>query len=204
MELKEIFHDLIRRYDPAQAEPLWTALENAYTGPGRFYHNLAHLQHLYMELHEIKHLVQDWDTLLFTLFYHDVVYEATQKDNEVQSAIYATKVLSNLKYPAAKTERCNAQIRATQYHEAVADADTNLFTDADLSILGKDSADYARYAEQVRQEYAIYPDELYKPGRQKVLLHFLAYEMIYKTNHFQEKYENQARINLKNELHMLE
>jgi predicted metal-dependent HD superfamily phosphohydrolase len=37
---------------------------------------------------------------------------------------------------------------------------------------------------------------MYKPGRKKVLHHFLAFPEIYKTPEFKEKYELQARKNL--------
>ncbi|MDX2245424.1 MAG: hypothetical protein SF052_01505 [Bacteroidia bacterium] len=80
------------------------------------------------------------------------------------------------------------------------DNDTNLFTDADLSILGQKREIYHAYSTNVRKEYAIYPDILYNPGRKKVLQHFLAMEQIFKTPHFQEKYEAQARANLEEEL----
>lgn len=203
MELQEIFHDLVRQYDPAQAETLWTALENAYTAPGRFYHNLEHLGNLYAELLEVKHRATDWDTLLFTLFYHDFVYDVSQKDNEAQSAGIAEQVMQRLSCPAEQIIRCATQIRATQHHDIQPDADTNLFTDADLAILGQSQEAYLHYVEQIRKEYAIYPDALYKPGRKNVLLHLLSQNQLYKTGHFYRKYETQARANLKNELQLL-
>jgi predicted metal-dependent HD superfamily phosphohydrolase len=42
----------------------------------------------------------------------------------------------------------------------------------------------------------MYPDFLYKPGRRKVLTHFLEMERIFKSDHFYQKYEEQARKNL--------
>jgi predicted metal-dependent HD superfamily phosphohydrolase len=80
------------------------------------------------------------------------------------------------------------------------DNDTNLFTDADLSILGKSWDAYSQYYQQVRKEYGFYPDLLYKPGRKKVLQHFLSMNSIYKTPFFKEKYEHSAIENLKHEL----
>jgi predicted metal-dependent HD superfamily phosphohydrolase len=204
MELQQVFHDLIRRYDPAQADPLWAALEQAYTAEGRFYHNLAHLQQVHAELVEVHHRATDWDALLFTLFYHDFVYDVSQKDNEAQSAGVAEQMMQRLGCPAEQIIRCATQIRATQHHDMQPDADTNLFTDADLAILGQSPEVYAQYAEQIRREYAIYPDALYKPGRKNVLLHLLSQNQLYKTGHFHRKYEIQARENLKNELQSLE
>jgi predicted metal-dependent HD superfamily phosphohydrolase len=203
MELQQVFHDLIRRYDPAQADPIWAALEQAYTAEGRFYHNLKHLQQLHAELLEVRHRARDWDTLLFTLFYHDFVYDVRQKDNEAQSAGVAEQIMQRLSCPAEQIIRCASQIHATQHHDMQPDADTNLFTDADLAILGQSPEAYTRYAQQIRQEYAIYPDELYQPGRKNVLLHLLAQDQLYKTSYFHRKYEIQARENLKSELESL-
>jgi predicted metal-dependent HD superfamily phosphohydrolase len=52
----------------------------------------------------------------------------------------------------------------------------------------------------VRREYSIYPDLLYKPGRKKVLQHFLNMEHIFKTIHFYTLYEQNARNNLNREI----
>ncbi|MNJ03033.1 hypothetical protein D3C73_1632060 [compost metagenome] len=55
----------------------------------------------------------------------------------------------------------------------------------------------------MRQEYAIYPDLVYNPGRKNVLLHFLAMDRIFKTDYFFEKYEKPARENLRKEAELL-
>jgi len=59
------------------------------------------------------------------------------------------------------------------------------------------------YYKNARKEYAIFPDFVYKPGRKKVLLHFLAMERIFKTDYFFHKFEMQAKQNLQKELEML-
>ncbi len=61
--------------------------------------------------------------------------------------------------------------------------------DADLSILGQDLEIYLGYTREIRKEYSIYPDVLYKPGRKKVLRYFLDLESIFKTDYSKEKYE---------------
>ena len=85
-------------------------------------------------------------------------------------------------------------------YPVVLDTDTNLFTDADLAILGTDWNSYKKYYQQIRKEYSIYPDMIYNPGRKKVLHHFLHMERIYKTVWFYNRYEQQAIINLEKEL----
>ncbi|MNL39457.1 hypothetical protein D3C87_1617380 [compost metagenome] len=99
---------------------------------------------------------------------------------------------------------CRKQILATKSHLESTDSDTNYFTDADLSILGQAWEMYAMYSQNVRKEYAIYSNSIYRAGRLKVLNHFLSKHCIYKTSYFHQKFEQQAQDNLKNEVVQLE
>ncbi|HWJ29250.1 MAG TPA: hypothetical protein VNS32_22105 [Flavisolibacter sp.] len=181
-------------------EHLWNDIATRYSENTRHYHNLTHLEHLLEQLIPIKEMIQDWHTLILSIAYHDFVYYVRNNDNEEQSASYAEKALSEISYPADKIQKCKDQILATKAHKNEHGPDTNFFTDADLSILGADTETYLTYTTQIRKEYKIYPDLLYKPGRAKVLRHFLNMERIFKTDHFCELYEQQARKNLSIEL----
>lgn len=169
MELKGIFFELIRKYsiDLELPEKLWEEIEVAYKSKKRHYHNLIHLENLYQQLIVIKPQIEDWDTILFSLFYHDVIYNTLRKDNEDKSAKLAQKKLEQISYSELKIEKCVQQILATKAHTLTTDIDTNLFTDADLSILGADWNFYKNYAAQIRKEYCIYPDFMYNSGRKK-------------------------------------
>ena len=200
--LKPIYLSLLEPYsqDVDLIETCWQEIALQYSSAGRFYHTLSHLEHLYGQLLPLKPVVQDLDTLLFTLFYHDVIYNALRKDNEEKSAKLAETHLNALGYPPEQISRCKAQIIATKSHVESSEQDTNLFLDADLSILGQEYPIYEAYTQQIRKEYAMYPDLLYRPGRKKVLQHFLDMDAIFKTRYFQEKYEISARKNLQAEL----
>lgn len=203
--LRELFIGLVLRHAPGEerAAGLWAEIEKNYTRRRRYYHNLQHLQALCELLLPHQQLMQDPDTLLFSLFYHDFIYRVTRKDNEARSAAHAMIVLEKLEYPAEKRLACFEQIHATRTHAWSASPDTNLFTDADLGILGQPPEQYRQYCKQVRKEYAIYPDLLYRPGRKKVVEHFLSMERIYKTPVFFSRLEQQARENLQRELALL-
>jgi len=112
--------------------------------------------------------------------------------------------MTTLHCSAGQVNNCTAQILATKKHTWSNDSDTNYFTDADLSILGSPPAVYKAYVQSIRKEYKLYPDFVYNPGRQKVLKHFLDMPAIFKTAHFTNKYESQARMNLQEELRSLE
>lgn len=198
--LEELFINTASSYSKDLSTALWQEIKEYYNHKSRKYHNLTHLENLYKELSFCKELIEDWDTVLFALFYHDIIYKSTRNDNEEQSAELAVQRLKEINYPEDKTEKCRQMILATKSHLPVSDNDINLFTDADLSILGYDWSKYAKYYKQVREEYSFYPDILYKPGRKKVLKHFLSMSFIYKTDFFRSKYEENAKENIRKEL----
>ena len=203
--LRETFINLIHFYtkDSRRVSDLWLEIETNYSGKKRHYHTFAHLENLLNQLLEVKEQITDWDTILFTLYYHDIIYNPLNSNNEEDSAELAETRMKFIAIPDPIIDNCKQQILATKQHVTSVDDDTNYFLDADLSILGQNWDDYEQYAKNVRKEYSIYPDIIYKPGRKKVLNHFLAMERIFKTDYFFEKFESQAKENLKMEIKSL-
>lgn len=195
--LKKIFLDTCARFSPnAPAIVFWKEIEEKYTGSKRYYHNLDHLSSMLQELERCQDLIHEWDCVTFALFYHDYIYKATAKDNEEKSALEATRKLRSLGLTESRIALVSEMILATKSHQSNKNDDINLFTDADLSILGSDQNKYSQYIQQIRKEYSIYPDILYKPGRRKVLKHFLEMPSIFKTSFFTTRFEEQARKNI--------
>jgi predicted metal-dependent HD superfamily phosphohydrolase len=189
--------------DSLLIDKLWSEIRSSYSKSSRYYHNVAHLNSLVGQLLPIRNQIEDWLTLTFSVAYHDIIYNVLRKDNEEKSAALAYERLTQLNFSTIQKEKCKLQILATKHHQASNDVDTNYFIDADLSILGYDDKSYRKYAEQIRKEYRHFPDVLYKPGRRKVLGEFLKMKNIFKTKHFQDKYEDRAKINISNELKFL-
>lgn len=200
--LKTIFTELVKKYtaDDSLRKHLWNEIVINYCDAGRYYHNLNHLEAIISELSDVKDNIPQWDTAIFSVFYHDIVYNALRRDNEAQSADMAQTRLQEIGFPSDQTTQCVLQILATKGHEPGNDLTTKLFIDADLAILGKAPIKYNEYSENLRKEFFVYSDEEYKAGRKKVLKHFLAMNRIFKTEHFYNKYESQARKNLEDEL----
>jgi len=196
------FYDLAVKYclDISIADAKWNELEMRYTMAGRFYHTLNHISGVIAVLDTASHLADCADALQFAAFYHDAVYDVLKNDNEERSAALANQRLAELRVSAEITGLCNQHILATKKHEQSTCTDTNLFTDADLAILGGVPALYQEYCRNIRKEYNVYPDDMYRAGRIKVLEHFLSMPRIYKTDFFRERYEIQARENINTEL----
>jgi predicted metal-dependent HD superfamily phosphohydrolase len=203
--INETFHTLLNKYsdDARVIQKMWHEISVNYSAPQRHYHTLSHLENLITELQFVSDKIFDWDTLLFAVFYHDLIYKSTSSKNEEESAEIASRRLSEIGYPTAKITKCLDMIIATKGHSVSNDPDTNFFIDADLSILGKNWDAYSTYMKQIRKEFAVYPNLIYNPGRKKVLRHFLEMEKIFKTDHFSGKYEVQARQNILKELELL-
>ena len=205
MDLRLIFTSRVQQYcsDTSVSEFLWKRIEANYSKKKRYYHTLKHLDNLIIELTDVKDNIEDWDTILFSVFYHDVVYNVLKNNNEQESAELAANQLKSIDYPKERIALCKRQILSTKDHLISENNDTNFFIDADLSILGKFPEGYEEYILQIRREYSIYPDMIYKPGRRKVVQHFLGMDKIYKTKYFADKYEEQAKQNLLRELSQL-
>jgi len=202
--IKEEFIGSLKNYssDGVMHLAMWGSIEKEYTDNRRHYHTLNHLNAMVKELVGYKFKFSNWDVVVFAIAYHDVVYNALKSNNEELSAEFARNELTKITVPENLVVQCEQLILATKKH-AVIDFETNLFTDADLSILGASSEMYKLYTNQIRMEYAIYPDLIYNPGRRKVLRHFLGMDQIFKTNEFTAAYELQARSNLQAELNSL-
>lgn len=205
MILKEKFKTLCLSFcnDVNLTEKFWLEIEKKYSSKKRHYHNLHHLENMFEEIEEIKNEIENFSNISFSIFYHDIIYDASSKSNEEKSAEFAKERLKKLNINNKDIQKIDDQILATKSHKKSNDKDTNLLLDADLSILGKNNNVYLEYTKQIRKEYSIYPDFLYKPGRKKVLEHFLQLESIFKTEYFKNKYEIQARKNLEDELMVL-
>ncbi len=189
--------------DLATAERLWDHVVNCYSEVHRHYHTLDHLEAMTHELTGFRSAVSSWTAMVFAIVWHDVKYNVRRNDNEDKSAVVAGEALTTLRAPADVRDRCIEMILATQGHAVSADPEVNLFTDADLAILGASPETYARYAANIRKEFSIYPDVLFRDGRAKVLKAFLSTNRIFKTQPFWEKYEENARRNIQWELKTL-
>lgn len=149
---------------------------------------------------EFRSAIDDFNTLCFSIFYHDIIYNPERQDNEEQSAELAELRLKKLGLPDSSIRHCMGQIHATKSHAISEDTDTAFLLDIDLSVLGASAEVYSEYAAAIRKEYNMYPNHLYNPARKQVLQHFLHQEHIYKTPQLRKRCEASARQNLKEEL----
>jgi predicted metal-dependent HD superfamily phosphohydrolase len=195
------WHNLMGRLaiDANAGDPVLVELVRAYSAPGRHYHTLDHIAALLQLLDTHGRDVIDRDAVELAIFFHDAVYDPLRSDNEAASAALAGKRLTTLKLPVGLVAKVERYILATR-HDAGGwlpdDADLALLLDLDLAVLGAERSVYAAYAQAIRSEYGMHPDDVYRAGRKKVLSAFLARPQIYGTSALQALWEAPALDNL--------
>lgn len=170
-------------------------LKARYSEPHRAYHNWTHVLDCLDEFKTAQVIAEDAAAVEMAIWYHDVVYDSKAKNNEEQSAELAAKVCDEVGIAESRKRKVKNLILATKKHEAT-EGDAAIVVDVDLSILGRDPIRFRDYENQIREEYNWVSDEAFASGRVSVLEGFLARPVIYSTEFFRDKYEQQARENL--------
>lgn len=197
-ELKLVFTGLLTQYAGAGRvfDSYWKEIVEAYEASERRYHNLHHLLYIYRKLEECPQKPDNRESVLFALFYHDLVYEIPNVDNEKKSAAVAEQRMRGLGVEKHTIDLAKKHILATKEHLESGDADTNLFCDADMAILGDTAGAYDEYCGKVRIEYSVVSDEDFARGRARELNKLLEMPRLFKTEYFFARYEARARLNM--------
>jgi predicted metal-dependent HD superfamily phosphohydrolase len=206
MMILEVWNELLSDDDVPAADALagLQRILSGYSGRGRHYHNLVHLEALLGWVDRLEDQLTDPVALRWAILYHDIIYKSRRKDNETASAAVARKEMSRFGLQEDLISRVEDMINRTQHHDGEgADADTRLMLDMDLSILGTTPEIYQEYTAQVRREYRWVPAILYRKGRAAVLKSFLERDRIYFSDYFYNNFEAAARQNLQRELDRL-
>lgn len=173
-------------------------LAKNYSEAGRFYHTLNHLENCLIEFREVEAQLKDSQSVLLALLFHDLIYDAKAQSplaNETASW-NALKQLCQLNDQDHATIM-NHILHTSHSYTGFRDADTDYVCDIDMAILGYPNAVLMEYEADIRHEYAHASDSQYRDGRCHFLQSVLNKESIFKTSHFNKKYESTARNNIK-------
>ena len=191
---------------PLDVYPAFDVLVAAYSAPERHYHDLEHLAEMFKVVERLSAHVENPNVLHLAIWFHDAVYDSRASDNERRSAELAVDLLGPLGVPSSSIERIAQLIWATAHTDGTLPAmkDAQVLLDADLAILGASEERYARYARDIRAEYAWVPEADYCAGRIAVLERFLARPRIYHTQPMFEEGDTRARTNMRAEIATLQ
>lgn len=122
----------------------------------RFYHTWDHIKFLFRLLEMVDESMECLPAVVLAIMFHDSVYDARRKDNELRSAMHMRKKCKGLDH--YWIERADTLILATQDHKLPADEPENgdmaYFLDMDMAILGSPPDIYFDYVNKVRNEYS--------------------------------------------------
>lgn len=127
--------------------------------PHRHYHSQSHIDALLALLADKRPVFSNPDAVEIAIWFHDAIYQPGRSDNERESAALMRATLGGLIDPYVLTT-AETIILATESHaiietaDPLVTADTLLFLDFDMSVLGATAERYDCYAEGVRKEYA--------------------------------------------------
>ena len=134
----------------------------------RSYHNLNHLNDLISQINEnkSKYSEKEYEKLILTALFHDVVYDPASKTNEEDSANFLIECAVDKKNSDILDVK--QMILDTKTHNST----TNLsesFNNYDMNIVERDFDQLLEWERGISEEYSIYSKEEYKEGRLKFL-----------------------------------
>ena len=134
----------------------------------RSYHNLNHLNDLISQINEnkSKYSEKEYEKLMLTALFHDVVYDPASQNNEEDSANFLIECAVDKKNSDILDVK--QMILDTKTH----DSTTNLsesFNKYDMNIVERDFDQLLEWEKGISEEYSIYSKEEYKEGRIKFL-----------------------------------
>jgi predicted metal-dependent HD superfamily phosphohydrolase len=172
-------------------------LVERYNEPHRHYHTLEHIQAMVDFLLKRVEVVSDQKSVMQATFYHDVIYDTKNNDNEERSAALLATEFPSLSW----IEVPKQLILDTKKHVPSPNlVDADIFLDADLAILWRKSWIYREYSANIRKEYIWVPEDTYKEWRIKVLRSFLERKKLYFTEPVAWEFEERARRNIEAEI----
>jgi len=191
--------------DPAAADAVWTELLRHYSEAQRSYHNLSHVAALLRRAEQQREHIRSMETVEFSIWFHDVIYDTHLKDNEQRSAEWARCAMIAMEIDEYHIPPVMECISATATHTVTAPeiVDLPLFLDMDLAILGAEEKVYQAYSKAIQSEYAWVASDDYRHGRSRVIEDFLQRPALFYTPRMAAELEAQARDNLSAELREL-
>lgn len=182
-------------------DALFLDLLDRWSEPHRHYHGRTHLLSILEALDLLSEPARVPRTVLLAAWFHDAVYQGIPGQDEEESARLALDRLRGAGLPAADAGEVARLVLLTSHHRPdPGDKDGALLCDADLSVLGGDPAEYARYLAAVRLDYAHVPDADFATGRAAVVRRLLDLEPLFHGDRARDLWLDAAHRNLQGEL----
>lgn len=197
--LYEQWRGLCSRIGIKDVSPIYKKLKKAYAPSINGYHSLKnHIHPGLIELNKVIGLADFPNALKLAWFFHDSVNVPGSKTNEEDSVAFACDSLENQGLDSYFILYMQDNIIATNhFHIKPKTIDEKIIVSVDLVPLGLSPEEFDRNTALKRKEYHMYSYEDFKRETINIYNFFLKKDTIFPIKEFEEKYEYQARANMK-------
>jgi len=171
-------------------------VEKHYTETHRHYHTQDHIADM-LEKMDV-YFPGAPRSVVLAIFLHDVIYRPGSPNNELNSARFAMRHLSQLGLSREEVRAVARAIMATRKHIARNRAEA-IVCDLDLLSLAYEPARYRRNTGLFRQEFSEFTDAQWNLGRNRFINSYLGRKYIYANPELRRAHEANARRNLQAE-----
>jgi len=180
------------------SETVFELLIEQHQKPKRKYHNITHVSYMLQGFKNACSKIPYNETIEIAIWFHDAIYDPLKEDNEEQSAelAYNQCILNNIEEKIANNIK---QLIMATKHGLIKPKNTEekIIADLDLAVLGLDFQTFKKYGKAIKEEFTIINEKEYNKIQLKMLNDFLKQKELFHTEYFKNKYEKQARQNLK-------
>lgn len=192
-----------RAQSDARGAEIYRDLRQRYSEDHRRYHTPAHIAHCLKLFDLARSEMNDPDAVEMSIWFHDVIYDASASDNEERSAKYFSETCGkdvDWKFQS----KVRDLIIVTIHKELPLTPDEKYMVDIDLSSFGLPWDRFLRDSEAVREEFRHMSDEEFYSAQRKFLESLVSRKHFCFTKFFRERHEKTARKNIARYLNMLE
>jgi predicted metal-dependent HD superfamily phosphohydrolase len=179
---------------PMETGEMWKRLDRRYREPHRHYHDPNHLAHCLAELDLAGDRVARPDRVEMAIWFHDVINEPGERDNEALSAEYFRSKADGM----VATDFIDAVVElilVTTHQQPPDDPDQQFICDIDLASFGLPWECFMRDSDAVKAEFPGTDSEYFR-AKARFLDAMLKRPRIFYTDFFHDRYEQQARENI--------
>lgn len=171
-------------------------LLDAYSEPQRHYHTLDHIEQCLGMFDACKSLARNADALELAVWFHDVVFEPDQPENERRSADLYLELTRDIQPDELRSLVARLVMATLHDGSSLQDHDARYMVDIDLSSFGLSWPAFLEDSRNLRLESAHLSDAEYYRKKKNFQACLLAKERFYLSDFFAERLEAQARSNL--------
>ena len=179
--------------------------EEAYSQPGRYYHNFDHIKEMILVGKKTFGLTfQQYLAIIF----HDIVYNPRASKNEEMSVDCLFNVIKTYRGQLSHEDirfygEVATIIMDTKKHYYPTTDLSKVVLDLDLERLSRPLEEVKYFTNLIRQEYSFVDDKTFNDGRKEFYLQFLNTEPAFSTEYGRKLWEPKAKENINQLLNLM-